>query len=94
MLHEKELVLNKADTENFLLATNLLREIVDIIDLNSLYNQTAWLSSVGMTKSEKQALEQIVSIEANFPNVSDRNEIEQAFNNLINTAAQYANRKI
>jgi hypothetical protein len=28
-----------------------------------------------------------------LPNVTDRNEIEEALNNLINDAAQYANRK-
>ena len=38
-------------------------------------------------------LEQKVSIEASFPNVQDRYEIEAAFNNLINTASQFANRK-
>jgi hypothetical protein len=38
-------------------------------------------------------LQQQVSISADFPNVSDRNEIEAAFNSLVNTAAQYANRK-
>jgi hypothetical protein len=93
-LHEKEIVLNARDTENFLAATGILHDISKAIDLSSIQNQSAWLQAVGMTNSEKQALEQIVSIEANFPNVSDRNEIEQAFNNLINTAAQYANRKI
>jgi hypothetical protein len=31
-----------------------------------------------------------VSIEAHFPNVVDHNEIEQAFNNLANYAAQNA----
>jgi hypothetical protein len=40
-----------------------------------------------------QSVEQSVHIEASFPGISDRNEIEEAFNNLINTASQYANRK-
>jgi len=35
-------------------------------------------------------LEQNVHIEASFPNVSDRNELEEAFENLVNKAAQYA----
>ena len=43
--------------------------------------------------STSQTVEQNVHIEASFPGVSDRNEIEEAFNNLINTASQYANRK-
>jgi hypothetical protein len=36
MLHEKELVLNKHDTENFLAATSILREISDMLDNNAL----------------------------------------------------------
>jgi hypothetical protein len=40
-----------------------------------------------------EALEQQVHIEASFPGVQDRNEIEEAFNNLVNRASQYANRK-
>jgi hypothetical protein len=38
-------------------------------------------------------LEQNVKIEASFPGVTDRNEIEEAFNNLVNKASQYANRR-
>lgn len=93
ILDEKELVLNQHDTENFLMATEILRSIVDIIDFNSLHNQISWLSSTGFASAGAGPLEQSVSIEAHFPNVSDRNEIEEAFNNLINTASQYANRK-
>ena len=37
-------------------------------------------------------LEQNVHIEATFPNVSQSHEIEDAFNNLINIAAQRAYR--
>jgi hypothetical protein len=40
-----------------------------------------------------EVLEQQVHIEASFPGVQDRNEIEEAFNTLINRASQYANRK-
>jgi hypothetical protein len=38
-------------------------------------------------------LEQIVQIQAEFPNVTNRSEIEEAFDTLINRASQYANRK-
>lgn len=93
MLHQKELILNASDTQNFLMATEILRSIADIIDINSLHSQISQLTPVSMTTSGQQTLEQAVSIEAHFPNVTDRNEIEEAFNNLINTASQYANRK-
>jgi hypothetical protein len=38
-------------------------------------------------------IEQRVSIEASFPGVNSRFEIEEALNNLTNRAAQYAYRK-
>jgi hypothetical protein len=43
--------------------------------------------------SENNALEQNVHITAEFPNVTDKHEILNAFDNIINLAAQYANRK-
>ena len=55
-------------------------------------NQLANLSAT-VYSGANGSLEQSVHIEANFPNATDRNEIEEAFNNLINTASQYANRK-
>jgi hypothetical protein len=43
--------------------------------------------------NNSNTLEQNVHIEASFPGVTDRYELEEAFNNLINTTSQYANRK-
>jgi hypothetical protein len=37
-------------------------------------------------------LQQEVTIHADFPNVTDHSEIEEAINNLINGASQYAHR--
>ena len=34
-----------------------------------------------------------VQIEANFPNVRDARQIEEAFDNLVNMATQYANKQ-
>ena len=91
ILHEKEIVLNKNDTKNFLDATAILRTL----DLQSeLFSRglgnimIPWISDL---KSE--TLDQNVHIDATFPNVTDHNEIEAAFDNLINKASQYANRK-
>lgn len=94
-VHEKELMLNPDDTVNFLTATNLLRDIVDIIDLNALRNQLSIMPYLpgAYTQGIGETVEQMVQIEAHFPAVTDRNEIEEAFNNLVNTASQYANRK-
>jgi hypothetical protein len=38
-------------------------------------------------------IQQEVHIDANFPGVTNSSEIEEAFENLVNKAAQYANRK-
>ena len=43
--------------------------------------------------NDSKALEQDVHIEANFPNVTNKEEIEDAFKDLVNLASQYANRK-
>jgi hypothetical protein len=41
MLHQKELVLNAKDTENFLAAVNIVRELSTAIDLKALAYQNA-----------------------------------------------------
>ena len=67
---------------------------MQIIDLQSASSQLGGiLSSPGFNHNSAQTIEQSVHIEASFPGVQDRNEIEEAFNNLINKASQYANRK-
>lgn len=94
MLHEKELVLNKQDTSNMLKAMDIVREITKTIDLNALYASNSNIKAMGLgIGSGNQALEQNVTITANFPNATDRHEIESAFDNIINLASQYANRK-
>lgn len=94
ILHQKELVLNQHDTENLLLAVDTLRSILTAIDMHSLSQQVGGLlSSPGYYNTHNNSVEQNVKIEASFPNVQDHNEIEEAFNNLINRASQYANRK-
>lgn len=95
MLHEKELILNAQDTSNFLASLEVLREIMKTIDLHSSYAQISGMLSSPIYRdyNEPQILEQQVHIEASFPGVQDRNEIEEAFNNLINRATQFVNRK-
>lgn len=91
-LHQKELVLNADDTENMLASIQLVRQIAKQLDFNS--QQISTLSSSGFTvNSQDGTLEQNVRIEASFPNATDRYEIQEAFNTLVNVASQYANRK-
>ena len=67
-----------------------------MIDLEAMRNQLGALPYLPIANMQGAGglLEQSVHIEANFPGVSDRYEIEEAFNNILNTATQYANRKI
>lgn len=95
VLHQKELVLNEHDTSNMLAAVQMTRSILETIDLNARQAQIGLGAMVAgkLPEEQKEALQQEVHITAEFPNVNDHNEIEEAFNNLINQASQYANRK-
>ena len=94
VLHEKELVLNAQDTENFLSATNILREISQMLDRDALIASLGAINLRAMTLNSPadQVLQQEVTIHADFPNVTDHNEIELAIDNLINAASQHAYR--
>jgi hypothetical protein len=87
------LVLNEQDTANFLAGTSILRDIAKAIDLQAMYNQMISPTAASINGGGGGFFEQSVHIEANFPNATDRNEIQEAFNNILNTASQYANRK-
>ena len=93
MLHEKELVLNQDDTDNLLKTVNFVRELVGLIDTQAHTASLLNMSAISNVHSSGQTLEQSVSIHAEFPNATDRYEIEEAFNSLVNKASQYANRK-
>ena len=95
VLHEKELVLNAQDTENFLTATTMLHEISQMLDNNALLASLGMINLSAMTLNTEadKILQQDVTIHADFPNVTDHNEIEMAIDNLINAASQYVNRK-
>jgi hypothetical protein len=101
MLHEKELVLNAKDTKNILAAVNSVRAMQSIItslDLNALAVKKQMISNLTAPIIAKEGLtnnnlDQNVQIEANFPNVRDARQIEEAFDNLVNMASQYANKQ-
>lgn len=95
VLHEKELILDEDDTSNFLSAIQVTRAMLETIDLNAKQASMGVGNLVPSTVKDEvvQTLEQEVHITAEFPNVSDHNEVEEALKNLMNTASQYANRK-
>lgn len=104
-LHEKELVLNKEDTRNVLSAVGIMRQIAPqvqqieamiagrtktaIANLNMSFGNP----TIGINYPGQDQLQQNVSINATFPNVSVASEIEQALSNLVNEAAQFVQRK-
>lgn len=92
VLHQKELVLNASDTANMLDIVNIVRDIVKQIDAQALYSRGRRFD-LPRIQTRAETLEQNVHIEANFPNATSHQEIEQAFDNLINLASQYANKK-
>lgn len=92
LLHEKELVLNKNDTSNLLTTVTLLHDLMARLDQASAWSALRELTPASATTTT-EILEQNVHIEASFPNAVNHNEIEQAFENIVNLASQYANRK-
>ena len=94
MVHESELILNKDQTNKFFDNLAIMESILSTIDSYALGQQFGgMLQSPAYGSTSSGTLEQSVHIEASFPSVTDRNEIEEAFNNLVNKASQYANRK-
>lgn len=93
-LDSKEIVLNKDDTANFLSAVDIVRDIAKTIDLtaSSASNSFSRLFAAAGIKTAANTLKQEVHITAEFPNATNKNEILDAFDNVINLATQYANR--
>lgn len=86
VLHQKELVLNKDETQDFLTAINLLREMQINVPTTQVVSP-----SIAPTA---ETIQQEVHITAEFPNATNHSEIEEAFRNLNNYATQYVNRRI
>lgn len=95
MLHQKEIVLNAHDTENFLTAIGIVRDISDQLEKNALAMgyQNAFAHCAAGIQTSDNIFQQEVHITAEFPNATNHNEIEEAFRNLTNLASQYVNRK-
>ena len=92
VLHQKELVLNASDTENMLATVSFVRDLVQMIGANASSNGLSGVFAGGVS-SGGGYLDQNVTIHAEFPNATNHSEIEEAFQNLIGLAGQYAGRK-
>ena len=95
LLHEKELVLNKQDTENMLKIVSMVRDLSAVLDSKAYYASLAQLraNQLYQINPTGETFEQTVTIHAEFPHATNATEIETALNNLVNSASQFANRK-
>lgn len=95
-VHPKELILNQKDTSNILRAVDIVHNMNDWVDkqVQSMINfgQIKLGNLIDKTTPpvyETQPIKQEVTIQADFPGVTDHYEIEEALSNLSNNAAQY-----
>ena len=102
---DPEMMLNPGDTQNILKATAMVKSL-DSGFIGSLVESVksaaaamlhmfggAYHAVTNVHTANDSALDQNVHITAEFPNVQNHTEIEEAFDNLINQAAQFAHRK-
>ena len=75
-----------------LAAVKLIRQISSNIDLRAASQAYSGGITSPSYQGADQILEQEVTIHAEFPNATNHSEIEEAFNNLVNRASQYAGR--
>ena len=87
------MVLNAGDTKNMLNALDIMRTITSNIGADVLSRLAGVGASQMNTEAAAADIEQNVTINADFPDVRDAEEIKEAFNNLMNIATQRVNRK-
>lgn len=90
ILHEEELILNANDTKNILSAVNIVRDMNNLLEgITTGISFPNRLSQLYQSNGNN-SVDQTVHITAEFPAVNNRIEIENAFENLINKANQFA----
>ena len=99
ILHQKELVLNAHDTENFLEGMRIIRNLNGSISkalVNGIANMIGSLNGYGINskimngkKEETSNTINEFNITAEFPNANDVNDIREAILSLPNIASQY-----
>ena len=89
ILHEKELVLNKADTANMLSIVSLVRDIVSGFGGMPSGANANFNLGIGRYIGDSSNVDQQVIINAEFPNATNREEIQAAFDQMAIQATQY-----
>lgn len=89
-----EIVLNAGETENILSAVEIIRNMTNQMKngaLGGIMNLMSYKDKIGMSDGGND-IQQRVSIEANFPNASDAEEIKRALLSISDNAYQYVSR--
>lgn len=103
MLHSKELVLNAADTSNFLSAISMIREIASFgtsLENSIAYGLSSFMSrfsdsAYGISSQNNNNSKTInFNINAPITSTSTTDEIQRAILNLPNMASQYVSRSV
>ena len=92
ILHQKELVLNANDTSNILAAVDIMRNITAALQNGLSYKTDFSASANNIDGSFGDTIKQRVEITANFPNVTNADQIEAALLGLSDKAYQYSYR--
>lgn len=92
-LHQKELVLNAADTENILKAVDIVRQMVQTLKNSAVVDTFSNIANSISAQPSGETVEQNVHITAEFPAANSAAEIESALLSLNERAIQYSFRK-
>jgi len=92
-LHQKELVLNAADTENILKAVDIVRQMVQTLKSSAVADTFNNIANSISAQPSGETVEQNVHITAEFPAANSAAEIESALLSLNERAIQYSFRK-
>ena len=88
------MMLAEQNSRHMLDSLDFINNIMRVIELNA-GAQAYGLGQIGITPtaSGEQVIQQEITIHAEFPDATDHNEIEAAFDTLFVRASQFANRK-
>ena len=91
-LHQKELVLNAADTENILAAVSTIRDVIAAMKGDSLNSILSFGRSSNIAHNTGTNVQQNIEIYADFPAAESAAEIKTALEGLAQQAVQYSMR--
>ena len=93
-VQEKGMMMIDAAAKDLTNSIDFINDIMRVIDLNAGMQSIGFGGNFGISAMDSEPiLQQDITIHAEFPEATDRNEIEAAFDSLFLRASQFANRK-